>query len=199
MALSCYLAECSGVTKYKDTAVLSANCVKTWMLDPATMLIKQCLINATTAEEVPGATLSSYLTGIAIEGFTVLSRVTGDESWGSLAIDMAVAAMKYDGWHDSNGILTVGCEWDASVNTDDKAFKGLLNRGLLVAYQRNRSNKHFCALVRSYINVQCNALLEMSCFRSSYGPDWRGPYVGPYIHAQMAAIDTLIAALGVDD
>ncbi|KAG8913235.1 hypothetical protein FRC02_005578 [Tulasnella sp. 418] len=124
MTLSCYLAECTGVMKYKDTAVLSANCVTKWMLDSATMLIKHCQIDAKTAEEASGAILSSHLTGIAIEGFTVLSRVTGDESWGTLAIDMAVAAMKYEGWHDSNGILTVGCDEDASTNTDVKAFKG---------------------------------------------------------------------------
>ncbi|KAG8957023.1 hypothetical protein FRC03_010600 [Tulasnella sp. 419] len=199
MTLSSRLAECTGDGRYKEAAILSAKCIKTWMLDSATTLIKDCLIDARTAEEDGGAVLSPHLTGIAIEGFSVLGSITGDESWRSLAIDIAIAAMHYHGWHDIEGILVVGSDGDARDKTDTKTFKGLLNRGLLIAYQYNRSNRRLCRLIRSYINVQCNALLDLSRFQNSYGVDWRGPYVGPFFHGQMAAIDTLVAAIGVND
>ncbi|KAG8911686.1 hypothetical protein FRC02_006468 [Tulasnella sp. 418] len=106
--------------------------------------------------------------------------------------------MHYKGWHSPNGVLTVGSEGITLNNRDGRALKGLLNRGLLVAYQRNRSNKAFRDLVRSYINVQCNALLELSRFQDSYGMHWGAAYTGQNALAQMAAIDTLVAAIGVN-
>ncbi|KAG8918035.1 hypothetical protein FRC02_002704 [Tulasnella sp. 418] len=62
-------------------------------------------------------------------------------------------------------------------------------RGLLEAYERNPSNEEFRALY--------TALLEKARRKNAYGVDWRGPYIGPYPHAQLAALDTLIAAVGV--
>ncbi|KAG8912490.1 hypothetical protein FRC02_005962, partial [Tulasnella sp. 418] len=199
MTLSSYLAECTGLRDYKYTALASANCIKTWMLDSATTLVKDGLIDPFNAQQQDGWTLSFYLTGLVIEGFSVLASVTNDESWRTLALEISMAAMRYDEWHDSNRILSVACDEDPSKNTTERGFKGLLNRGLLVAYERNRSNKLFCNYVRSYINVQLNALLDLARHKNSYGVDWRGPYTGPYAHAQLAAIDTFVAAVGVND
>ncbi|KAG8913933.1 hypothetical protein FRC02_005241 [Tulasnella sp. 418] len=199
MTLSSYLAECTGQAKFKDVAILSANCIKRWMIDPATKLIKECFIDVLKVKEREGAVLSCHLTGMAIEGFHVLAVVSGDESWKSLANDIAVAAMRHNEWHTPDGILNVGSNEDVSKSTDNNMFKGWLNRGLLVAYQHNRTNEPFCNLIRGYINVQFNALYELSRYCSSYGCQWSGPYVGPYAHAQATAIDTLVAAVGVND
>ncbi|KAG8937376.1 hypothetical protein FRC03_008208 [Tulasnella sp. 419] len=84
MAISSYLAEMTGERKYADTAILGAKCIKNWMLDSTTRLIKDCLIDAQTAQERSGSELSCHLTGIAIEGFTVLASVTGDDIWRKL-------------------------------------------------------------------------------------------------------------------
>ncbi|KAG8943587.1 hypothetical protein FRC03_002433 [Tulasnella sp. 419] len=115
------------------------------------------------------------------------------------AIVIARAAMFYQPWHSPEGILTLGQDRATSENTNNKTLKGLLNRGLMVTYERNRSNELFCNMVRSYINVQFNALYELSRIRNAYGMDWRGPYAGPHAHAQVAALDTIVAALGVCD
>ncbi|KAG8911610.1 hypothetical protein FRC02_006505 [Tulasnella sp. 418] len=107
--------------------------------------------------------------------------------------------MYYEPWHSPDGILTLSKDRATSENTNNKTFKGLLNRGLLVAYERNRSNEPFCNMVRCYINVQFNAVYELSRIQNAYGMDWRGPYAGPYAHAQIAAFDTIVAALGVSE
>ncbi|KAG8941394.1 hypothetical protein FRC03_004567 [Tulasnella sp. 419] len=199
MTLSSYLAEMTGERKYTDIATLGANCIKTWMMDSTTRLIKDCLIDAQTAQERSGAELSCHLTGVVIEGLTVLASVSGEDSWRMLAIEIARAAMCYEPWHSSDGILTLSKDRATSENTNNKTFKGLLNRGLLVAYERNRLNEPFCNMVRCYINVQFNALYELSRIQNAYGMDWRGPYAGPYAHAQIAAFDTIVAALGVSE
>ncbi|KAG8942942.1 hypothetical protein FRC03_002791 [Tulasnella sp. 419] len=112
---------------------------------------------------------------------------------------MARSAMLFSEWHTPDGILNLCSDRAASDDTHVRTFKGMLNRGLMVAYERNRSNEPFCTLVRSYVNVQFNALYELSRVQSSYGIDWRCPYVGPHGHAQVAALDTLVAAIGVND
>ncbi|KAG8950813.1 hypothetical protein FRC03_012728, partial [Tulasnella sp. 419] len=73
MTLSSYLAECTGESKYIEAAVSAANCVKTWMLDSETSLIKDRMLYIHDAQEVAGSSLSCHLTGLAIEGFTVLA------------------------------------------------------------------------------------------------------------------------------
>ncbi|KAG8915181.1 hypothetical protein FRC02_004640 [Tulasnella sp. 418] len=199
MTLSSYLAESTGESKYIEAAVAAANWLKTWMLDSETSLMKDRMLYLHNAQEVAGSSLSCHLTGLAIEGFTVLASVTDHGEWSNLAINISRAAMNYEEWHSAEGILTVGTDGDPSENNATKSMKGLLNRGLMIAYQRNRSNKPFCDLVRSYINVQFNALYDLSRRWNTYGVDWRGPYVGPYVHAQIAALDTIVAAIAVND
>ncbi|KAG8952999.1 hypothetical protein FRC03_011962 [Tulasnella sp. 419] len=199
MTLSSYLAECTGDQKYLDTALLTANCIKSWMIDFTTSLTKDCLIDALAAKERDGAVLSCHLTGLTIEGFIVLACATRDDGWRSLAIEMARSAMLYGEWHTLDGILNVCSDRAASDDTNVRTLKGLLIRGLMVAYERNRSNGPFCSLVRSYVNVQFNALFELARVQSSYGVDWRGPYAGPYGHGLVAALDTLVAAIAVND
>ncbi|KAG8909644.1 hypothetical protein FRC02_007651, partial [Tulasnella sp. 418] len=154
MVLSSYLAECTGESKYKEAAINAAAYIKTWLLDSETSLVKDRSLHTRNAKEAYEAVLSCHLTGLVIEGFCVLSSITGDTEWNTLAIDISRSAMDYGEWHSSDGILVVGTDGDPSEDTFTKTMKGLLNRGLMNAYQRNRSNKPFCDLIRSYINVQ---------------------------------------------
>ncbi|KAG8911900.1 hypothetical protein FRC02_006264 [Tulasnella sp. 418] len=199
MALSSYLADHTKDPDFLKYAITSATCIKNSMLDSHTTLVLDSVIDAMKGTLKEGGTVSWALTGICIEGLSVLASVTDDHTWRSLAISMAESAMNLKGSHDANGIFSVGSNSILHENDDLKAQKGLLNRGLLVAYQRNPSNKSFRDLVRSYINVQYNALLDLASFGDSYGVNWGGPYVGPYPHGQLAALDTLIAAIGVND
>ncbi|KAG8911811.1 hypothetical protein FRC02_006402, partial [Tulasnella sp. 418] len=199
MALSSYLADHIKDPDFLKYAILSATCIKNCMLDSHTTLVLDSVIDAITGTVIGGGAVSWALTGICIEGLSVLASVTGDDTWKSLSLSMAESAMNLRGSHDANGIFSVGSNSILHENDDLKAQKGLLNRGLLVAYRRNPSNKDFRDLVRSYINVQYNALLDLASFGDSYGVNWGGPYVGPYPHGQLAALDTLIAAIGVND
>ncbi|KAG8924059.1 hypothetical protein FRC02_010671 [Tulasnella sp. 418] len=84
MTISSYIAEFTGDKKHTDIAILAANCIKSWMLDSATSLIKDSLVDALTAQERSGSEFSCHLTGMTIEGFTVLASVTGDDGWRTL-------------------------------------------------------------------------------------------------------------------
>ncbi|KAG8950701.1 hypothetical protein FRC03_012781 [Tulasnella sp. 419] len=197
MTLSSYLAHHTKDPRILQIAIQCAICIKTRMLDSATMLIKDCALDNNGNAKAAG-TLSCYLTGIAVEGFSVLASVSGDLAWNRLAVDIAESAMRARDWHGDDGVLTVGTDDTPDINEDSKAFKGLLSRGLLVVYQRNSSDQALRTMIRRYINVQFNALRELASHGNSYGVDWRGPYVGPFPHAQVAALDTLVAAIGVN-
>ncbi|KAG8923099.1 hypothetical protein FRC02_011348 [Tulasnella sp. 418] len=199
MALSSYLAEFTKDPEFLKYAIPSATCIKANMLDSHTTLVSDWVIDAFTATFIEEGGVSCALTGICIEGLSILASVTGDDTWRSLALSMAESAMQSKAWHGRNGVLSIGSDSISFESDVIKSHKGLLNRGLLVAYQRNPSNIHFRDLVRSYINVQYNALLDLSSDGDSYGVNWAGPYTGPYSHGQLAALDTLIAAIGVNE
>ncbi|KAG8957150.1 hypothetical protein FRC03_010502 [Tulasnella sp. 419] len=202
MTLSSHLAECTKNDEYKEHALLAADRIKSMLLDPNTMLIKDGTQSSVSVSStrVDGdySGLSSCFTGLFIEALSLLASVTDDESWMTLAIQIATAAMKTSEWHGSDGILDVGSDGNVASNEDCRAFKGVLLRGLLEAYRRS-NNVPFRNLVRSYINVQFNALRELASDGEYYGMDWKGPYKGPFLHAQLAALDTMVAAIGVND
>ncbi|KAG8911714.1 hypothetical protein FRC02_006451 [Tulasnella sp. 418] len=199
MALSSYLAESTNDPSVLNYATASATCIKANMLDARTGLVKDFHIDAMNGQLKWGGNLSCMLTGIFIEGLSVLATVSGDYTWRSLAITTAESAMKSNDWHGTDGVLSIvssGSEFFRSDNLN--AGKGLLSRGLMVAYQRNASNKAFRSLVRSYINTQFNALIDLASRDDTYSVSWNGPYIGPYFHGQLAALDTLIAAIAVN-
>ncbi|KAG8953902.1 hypothetical protein FRC03_011623 [Tulasnella sp. 419] len=220
MALTSYIAESTTSPEFLKYAILSATCIKTNMLDSNTNLAMDCAIDAVKGTLKEGNILSCMLTGICIEGLSVLASVTGDNTWRSLSLSMAESAMHLKQWHGPDGVLSVGSDSVSYKNDNLKSHKGeirgqamgrdillkipflragLLSRGLLVAYQRNPSNKRFRDLVRSYINVQYNALRDLSSCGSFYDVNWAGPRTRPYTHGQLDALDTIIAAIGVNE
>ncbi|KAG8923096.1 hypothetical protein FRC02_011345 [Tulasnella sp. 418] len=203
MTMSGYLAEYTGDPTIKSEAIRSAKCIRKHMLDSMTLLAKVCYFDVENSRDKGYTSMSCYLTGIAIEGFTVLADVTGSDDWRKLAISMAENAMTSSLWHGPDGILSVGSEGKLYINDGLNAMKGLLARGLLALYQRNPTNKPLRNTIRKYINVQhlrlkFNALVDLASRGNSYGVDWRGPFVGPYAHGQLAALELLVAAFGVN-
>ncbi|KAG8953899.1 hypothetical protein FRC03_011620 [Tulasnella sp. 419] len=199
MALSSYLAESTNDPGFLYYAITSATCIETNMLDTRTGLVKHCHINGMNGQLKWDGNLSCHLTGIFIEGLSVLATVSGDYTWRSLAIATAESAMKLREWHDTDGVLSVLSSGSELFKSDGvNATRGLLSRGLMVAYQRNTSDKAFRSLVRSYINTQFNALIDLASRDDTYSVSWNGPYIGPYFHGQLAALDTLIAAIAVN-
>ncbi|KAG8942208.1 hypothetical protein FRC03_003525 [Tulasnella sp. 419] len=164
------------------------------------MLVKNGnLYVSTSSTNVQSFEPSCHLTGLLIEGLSVLASVTEDESLINLMIQVATSAINAPQWHGSDGILKVGSDGDVSTYNDDHAFKGFLLRGLLEAYRRTPTNTAFRTLIRSYINVQFNALRELAREGDDYGVDWRGPFKGPFLHGQLAAFDALVATIGVQE
>ncbi|KAG8946509.1 hypothetical protein FRC03_001358 [Tulasnella sp. 419] len=198
LTLSAYLAERTQYEKYKETAQSLVKAIKSTILDSATMLVKDGYIPA-GASKLYAEKLepSCHLTGLFIEGLSVLASVTDDHNLVNLMVQVATAAIHTSQWHGSDGILNFGSDGDISTNLNHRVLKGFLLRGLLEAYQRTTSNAAFRDLIRSYINVQFNALRDLAREGDNYGVDWRGPFKGPFLHAQLAAFDALVAAIGV--
>ncbi|KAG8909081.1 hypothetical protein FRC02_008010 [Tulasnella sp. 418] len=158
--------------------------------------------------------ISCSLTGMVIEAFSVLACATRDDTWRRIAIEIATTAMKYTEWHGPDGTLLV----DKAGHSDMKEYTGivcmllnrvsqgfmhvrplgLLHRGLLIAYERNPNDHAFRDQVRSYINVQFNALYQLSGYRVMRRGEGERRLVVLQPDAQMAALDTLVAAIGVN-
>ncbi|KAG8919064.1 hypothetical protein FRC02_001956, partial [Tulasnella sp. 418] len=200
LTLSAHLAEKTKLDKYKESACSAVESIKSITLDPTTMLVKHGdLYVSTSSTQVQSFEPSCHMTGLLIEGLSVLASVTEDESLINLMIHVATSAINAPQWHGSDGILKVGSDGDVSTYNDDHAFKGFLLRGLLEAYRRTPTNTAFRTLIRSYINVQFNALRELAREGDDYGVDWRGPFKGPFLHGQLAAFDALVATIGVQE
>ncbi|KAG8940761.1 hypothetical protein FRC03_005123 [Tulasnella sp. 419] len=200
MLLSAHLAECTNYDEYKEIALQTAERVKTIMWDSQCKLVKDLYINVGSSY---GSTIklpmSCYATGLFIEGLCVLASITGDGTWTELMIEVATAAIRWPNWHSSEGILIAGSGSKASLTSDDQAFRGILLRSLVEAYRRNPSNNAFRSLIKAYINVQFNAIYELARRENVFGVDWRGPFKGPFLHAQLAALDVIVAAIAVND
>ncbi|KAG8938043.1 hypothetical protein FRC03_007685, partial [Tulasnella sp. 419] len=123
MMVSSYLAECTNDPEFLEYAVHSAICVRDHFMDSQTSLVKDCMVDAQDPQEQPKGDLSCHLTGIAIEGFSVLATVSGDDIWRKLAVEMAMSAMNFSKWHGPDGILAVGSEYKPSISNDVTAFK----------------------------------------------------------------------------
>ncbi|KAG8959110.1 hypothetical protein FRC03_008450 [Tulasnella sp. 419] len=122
MTLSAYLAESTGDDKFKEKALLTANCIKSHIIDAETNLVKDCIINGLTCE-TESSTLSCHLTGMFLRGLAILATITDDTTWTTLLLEVAKASMQYPDWHD-NGILIAGIEGEASENNDQKCLRG---------------------------------------------------------------------------
>ncbi|KAI0809134.1 hypothetical protein BC629DRAFT_1092049 [Irpex lacteus] len=80
------------------------------------------------------------------------------------------------------------------------ALKGIFIRCLYQALTRLKSDSPETELIRSYINVQLNALLDLATVTGTdqYSPRWEGPPPSQLLpQGQLAAMDVLYASLGL--
>ncbi|KAG8915990.1 hypothetical protein FRC02_004298 [Tulasnella sp. 418] len=204
MALSAFLAACTGEKKYHDAAILSARCIQAHMLDLKTFLIKDCIFDIQIfdvqgfKEREEDTRVSCFLTGAFLEGLSALALVTWDAQWCDLARNTASAVMDLSDWHTQDGILAPRQTYTPRL-FNVQASKGILIRGLHGAYICNASDLLFQAKVRAYINVQYNALRDLARKGDSYSLNWAGPFDEPLVIAQVTAMDVLLAAIAVND
>lgn len=199
IALSAYLASTTRNSTYTNAAILSANFIKTTNMNSEDLVLDT--INAQDCTRSSSSWLFTYNTGKYIEGLSVLAFVTGDTSWTSLMLDAVAAATKTPTWEGSDGIITEGA--DVTEDNDGVGFKAVFIRGLAEAWSRNPDNTALRALIRSYTDVQYNALLDLASNSSSssiwYSPAWVGPDPTSFIAwGQLAALDVLVSAVSVN-
>ncbi|EUC57141.1 endo-1,6-alpha-mannosidase [Rhizoctonia solani AG-3 Rhs1AP] len=112
--------------------------------------------------------------------------------------ETASAAVKSYQWQGEDGIITEGQDGNLNTNNDARGFKAIFIRGFHEVFQRSIANTNFRILIHSYVDVQYNALLDLASNGTSYGVVWHGPYNGPTVWGQNAALDVMIAAVGAN-
>jgi len=122
--------------------------------------------------------------------------VTGDSQWSDLALNITNAAVKSSVWEGSHGIITEGSK--TKTNSDGVGFKAAFLRGIHEVYNRS-SNNDLKTLIRSYLDVQYNAILELAASGSSYSVNWHGPPQAFTTWGQLAALDVLTAAIDTNN
>ncbi|KAG8925163.1 hypothetical protein FRC02_009886 [Tulasnella sp. 418] len=197
MTLSSLLAHSMNGDQYKKAAILSANCVRDYMMDSVTSLVKGFAFEIQSGQTLWDDGVSCFLTGILLEGLSALAIVTGEPSWSAWARDVADAVMNLGDWHTTNGILSPLPNNNLQL-WDNASSKGILVRGIYRAYVCNTSEPEFQKKARAYINVQFNAIRNLARTSDSYDLAWAGPFRGCNSAAQMAAVDVLVAAVAVN-
>ncbi|KAF7309385.1 hypothetical protein MIND_00309300 [Mycena indigotica] len=182
--LSAFLAEAFGTEEYSKAAILSATWMKNHQINA-----NNIISDTTSADCSTGHGTYTYNSGKYIEGLSVLAAVTKDSSWTTLMTNIINAAVKSSAWQGSDGIITEGTSPNA--NSDGVGFKAIFIRGLHEAWYRNPSNSGLRTLIRSYGDVQYNALSDLAANGSTYSSNWHGPPQAFTSWGQLAALDVL--------
>ncbi|KAF8889506.1 glycoside hydrolase [Gymnopilus junonius] len=194
LTLSSYLAETTKDSKYTNAATLSATWIKAHNINSNNIVLDT--ESGADCSRSPSTWLFTYNSGKFIEGLSVLTDLTNDSQWENLMLTVVAAAVKNTAWQGSNGIITERS--DNSSNNDGIGFKAVFIRGLLQAYMRTQ-NQNLSTLIRSYTDVQYNALLDLSSNGTFYSASWPGPKPTVFTSwGQLAALDVLTAAVGVN-
>ncbi|KAF8993437.1 hypothetical protein BDQ17DRAFT_1331708 [Cyathus striatus] len=131
-------------------------------------------------------------------GLSVLADVTGIVSGGiqNRMVNLVAAAVKSTAWQRNDGIITEGAS--PKKNNDGVGFKAVFIRGLLEAFLRSKSNTALQTLIRSYIDVQYNALIDLASNGDAYSSAWHGPAQNYTMWGQLAALDVLGSAIAAN-
>jgi len=92
LRLSAYLAEITGVSKYKNAAILSAKWIEAHNIANNIVLDT---VNAHNCSTSPASWIFTYNSGKYIEGLGVLAKVTGDSHWKTLCVALLTPACQY--------------------------------------------------------------------------------------------------------
>jgi len=194
VTLSAFLAEITRDEKYKNAAILSADWIKAHNVKNNVVLDT---VYAHDCSRSPSSWIFTYNSGKFIEGLSVLADVTGDFQWRNLMVGILATAVKSSTWQGSDGIITEGS--DNSKNDDSVGFKAIFIRGIYEAFARNPSNSGLRNIVRSYIDVQYNALLDLAANHTSFSANWHGPPQEFMTWGQLAALDVLTSAVAANN
>jgi len=199
LTLSAYLAELTHNSTYTNSAIAAAAWMQNLNVNNDSLALDT--INANDCSRSPATELFTYNSGKLIEGLSVLSKITGDESWQSFMLNTTTAALYTTAWQGTNGVITEG---GVTKEDDDiVGFKSILIRALHEAWVRNPDDAQLQDTIRSYINVQYNALMELASTQYEdtrwYSAAWVGPQPSGYTAwGQLAALDVLVSSIDVN-
>ncbi|KAF8733976.1 Glycosyl hydrolase family 76, partial [Rhizoctonia solani] len=195
--LSAYLWDITkDANKYSTPAILAAEWITNNRYDWKKRLALDSLspMDCTTS---PDSWMFTYNSGKYLEGLSTLARLTNASKWHDQLIETANAAIKARAWQGDDGIITEGQGGDLNKNDDARGFKAVFIRALHKLFH-DTNNRDLQILIHSYVDVQYNALLDLSSNGTSYGVVWHGPYNGPTPWGQNAALDVLVSAIGAN-
>jgi len=199
LALSAYLAELTHNPMYTDSAIAAAAWMQTLNMNDDGLALDT--ISANDCSRSPATELFTYNSGKLIEGLSVLSDVTNDEGWQNFLLNTTTAVLYTTAWQGTNGVITEG---GVTEEDDDiVGFKSILIRALHEAWARNPNDAQLQGIIRSYINVQYNALMELASTQYEdtrwYSAAWAGPQPAEYTAwGQLAALDVLVSSIDVN-
>jgi len=194
VTISAFLAEITGDSKYTQAALLSAKWIESHNINANHIVLDT--VNAHDCIRSPANELFTYNSGKYVEGLSVLSDITHDPHWKILLVNIVAAAVKSSAWQGADGIITEGAS--PSKDNDGVGFKAIFIRGLFEVFARNPTNTDLRNLLRSYIDVQYNALLDLAANGTSYSSNWHGPPQAFTTWGQLAALDVLASAIGAN-
>ncbi|KAG8953347.1 hypothetical protein FRC03_011879 [Tulasnella sp. 419] len=201
MLLSAYLSDQTREALYIETAVSTANCIKAYMIDSDSFVVNNCTVDACNGKVGSSGRPSVFLTGVFLEGLSILASASGDNAWRQLSLEIADASMKMRGWHQNGWILSPNTD-NFGILGEDKTTnsKGILIRGLRHVWRQDPQDLVNRTSIRRYINTQYNALLDFSRIGDSYSNRWTEfqPQLQPSPIGQLTALDLVSAAIEVN-
>ncbi|KAJ3477101.1 hypothetical protein NLI96_g10697 [Meripilus lineatus] len=198
MALSSYLFEATLEMEYRDAAELSAEFIKSQLFDGNIIKdgidLSNCLHSKITL---------TYNSGYYIEGLAVYANVTNSPEWSHFLHHLINSSIKYSHWTGDNGIINEGPQNDSgivTINAIEFTSKGIFMRGLYAAWSRSEASSSIAQLIKAFIIVQYNALMDLASEAGTYqfSPQWPGPPVRQFLPwGQLAALEVLNAVIGL--
>ncbi|KAI0810854.1 glycosyl hydrolase family 76-domain-containing protein [Irpex lacteus] len=196
MALSAQLYEQTSNATYLSTAILSADFVLNQLYNGVLILDNMDLGTCTKS-----SLIFTYNSGFTIDGLSSLA--SANNSYKAALSDLVSTVIPNPAWTNaSDGIIIEGPQSasDANNPNTNQVFRAVLIRSLYEVFSRSPQTSAEAALIRSFITVQLNALLDLASTVGSneYSTRWEGPppsHLLPF--GQLAAVDVLYSAVGL--
>ncbi|KAF7341002.1 Glycoside hydrolase family 76 protein [Mycena sanguinolenta] len=191
LVLSALLAEATADTDYLQAATQSADFIHAHLFNIENLVLDTISGRANDSCAI-NAVLSSYNSGLMIEGLAVLYSITQNVTILDLIGEIATTAISTAAWQGANGIIT-----NNAANTGDI----YLPRGLAAAYTRNAATPGLKAYIEAYLGVQYNAVTTTARIGTTniYGPSWTAPSPSATFNPsfQANAIQALISTINL--
>ncbi|THU88011.1 hypothetical protein K435DRAFT_866715 [Dendrothele bispora CBS 962.96] len=182
LVLSSLLANVTSSQTYLDAARQSADFIQNHLTNSKNLVIDG--IFADTCG--PGAALSSPNSGIAIEGLSILTSITQNDTIQNWMEKTVSSAVLDSSWNNENGIMA------------EKTHFALIT-GYVAAFEHT-INDALRQFAKDYLSIQYNAVLENAAISGSsyYEESWTEPQQTSSVSGQISALTILVNAMALN-